>query len=255
MQQQNTIEIPQDSFFYDHLKCTICLETALEASESSCCHNIYCESCLTISKTKNNHCPTCRQTSFEILPSHLGRRLINTILTNCPYKCDAKITIGDLEAHKKNCPKRIFGCSDIGCEDFKGDHKGYLEHIIAKHADKIIPAIEAMKISEGFSKTGVITGFYMQEGQHPIEGTFRMENGLVFINTNDEIGPAGWKGEIDKTNLSIKLIKTYHGSHLIIYRGKFNKDLTKLVGTWGYEDNGYEISCEAFELNFTQKSN
>jgi len=255
-QQQTTTEAPQDSFFYDHLKCTVCLEIAIDASESSCCHNIYCESCLTISKTQNNNCPTCREQNFEIVPSHLGRRLIRTIPTSCPFKCEAKITYGDLENHKKNCSNRVYKCGETGCEDFQGDNKSYTQHIISKHSDKIIPAIEAMIASNKFTKSGILKGYYLQAGEkHAIEGTFRMDNGKIYVNTVDEVGPAGWKGEIKKDDLSVKLIKTYHGSHQIIYKGKFDKELIKLTGRYLFDDGGYEIPGEGFELNFLTKEN
>jgi len=254
MQQQQTItEIPQDTYFYDHLKCVVCLETAVQAAESSCCHNIYCESCLTRSKTQNNLCPSCRQQNFEVLPSHLGRRLIKMIPTQCPWKCNAKLTIGDLESHKKNCPNKHYKCPEVGCEDFEGDHGVYTQHIISKHADIIVPAVEAMRTNNKFTRSGTIGGFYMQYNhQHGIEGTFRMENGQVYVNTHDEVGPAGWKGEIEKNDLSITLLKSYHGSHIIFYKGKFNKELTKLTGRWGWD---HSADQEGFELNFTVKDN
>ena len=158
--------------------------------------------------------------------------------------------MGDLEAHKKICPLRLYKCHEVGCEEFQGDHKGYTEHIVSKHFDKIVPAIELMRMKELFTRAGKITGFYVQGGQHVIEGTFRMEDGQVYINTHDEVGPAGWKGEVDKKELTIKLIKTYHGAHSIVYKGKFDKAMTKLTGKWSFGNYGYNDGGEGFELNF-----
>ena len=70
------------------------------------------------------------------------------------------------------------------------------------------------------------------------------------IVTSDDIGPADWEGQVDLRNLNIQLVKRYRGAHNIYYKGKFNEDVNKLVGCWGWSEIRREIPGQNFELDF-----
>ena len=60
-----------------HLTCGICLDTAIEAVESECCHQIFCQRCFCM--IKNEKCPLRRNEEFICTISYIPRRLIQDI--------------------------------------------------------------------------------------------------------------------------------------------------------------------------------
>ena len=121
--------------------CSICLEIADRAVETSCCHHIFCEGCL--SKMIGKGCPQCRS-SFDIIVSHIGRRVIGNMKTECGHpNCGTLLTRSALNEHERTCHYRIFSCSSLSCE-FTGVRNDYVSHLFSVHVDQIVE--NSMKI-------------------------------------------------------------------------------------------------------------
>ena len=205
MGQSNPKEIPHDLSLYENLKCLICDKLSVKAVETSCCHNIYCESCLTTFKSTNDYCPSCKSGAFEVLPSFLGRKMISAIPSSCPLKSSSKISLDDFENHQKTCINKP-------------------SYVHSQADDTVLDdAVKAKRVEKTSSRAGTIEGFYIQlRTQYPINGTFTIKDQVVMITTYDTVGSADWGGKIDLKNLDIQLIKSYRGAHKVYYRGKFN---------------------------------
>jgi hypothetical protein len=120
------------------LTCAICLDVASadDAVETSCCHNLYCLSCI-----KNVHpCPSCRKEDFQTLPAHFARRLIGNLTVQCSNDgCKAKISRSNLANHLAiHCAYRPITCPDPQCEGLKFSKKSLLEHLTNKHEQFLI---------------------------------------------------------------------------------------------------------------------
>jgi len=164
--------------------------------------------------------------------------MINTIPSSCPLKCVPKISLDDFEAHQKTCFKKL---------------SPEVPHPEAQSEDILDDAIKAKRAQNTSSRAGTIEGFYIQSRKHyPIKGTFTIKDRVVMITTFDPVGSADWGGEIDLKNLSIQLIKSYRAARKVYYRGRFNENVTKLVGSWDFEQimHSHEIRGQGFELNF-----
>lgn len=244
MQTSQTSEISQSFVPKDFLCCVICNELATNAVESTCCKNIFCDACTADPNLSDEPCPNCSENSFKISECHLARRLINLLPIECPFNCKTTVARGELNAHKNKCPNRKYPCARIGC-NFKGDLKSYKEHIIEKHSEDIVLSFDNEELKKKFYKKGQIDGFYKLNGEnHPIKGSFRMESGKLFMNTDDDGGPASWEGAIDMNNLTVKIVKKYVvRSQPILCEGRINESLTEISGWWTTDslEDGYKL--------------
>ncbi|XP_065055098.1 uncharacterized protein LOC135683691 [Rhopilema esculentum] len=117
------------------LVCPICLEIAEKAVETSCCHNVYCEKCL--SMVINGPCPQCRN-EFQILASHVCRRMIGNLPAVCSFiGCTAKLTRSELNDHEQRCEHRLYKCPAPKCL-FEGLKENYLLHLIQEHKEDVV---------------------------------------------------------------------------------------------------------------------
>jgi hypothetical protein len=115
------------------LTCAICLDIASadDAVETSCCHQLFCLTCI-----ENVHpCPACRAADFQTIPSYFARRLIGNLTIPCPNDgCTARISRSSLANHLSGyCAYNQLTCPDPECKDFKCAKKFFLEHLTKNH--------------------------------------------------------------------------------------------------------------------------
>ena len=116
-------ELERVSLSGDSFRCAICLDTARDAVESDCCHQLYCAACT----QQLSRCPTCRQWDFSVRGNVIVRRLINEIPTPCEH-CKQMVARGDLDAHKVACARRQSACAALG--GAQNDFRKILLHLI-----------------------------------------------------------------------------------------------------------------------------
>ena len=91
----------------DEFNCLICLEVCEDAVATNCCHQLYCETCISRCET----CPNCRKRPFSTYISIPVRRIIGNQKVSCEL-CDHVVTRADLVQHKKKfCEKRLMSCN------------------------------------------------------------------------------------------------------------------------------------------------
>ncbi|CAI2362722.1 unnamed protein product [Moneuplotes crassus] len=86
----------------DLVNCPICLDMIEDATETPCCHNIFCETCI----SKTDKCPICQSEyyAYQLTPNIPMRRLINEILMKCKNEgCETECTKANLEKHLEVC--------------------------------------------------------------------------------------------------------------------------------------------------------
>ncbi|CAF1087659.1 unnamed protein product [Adineta steineri] len=119
------------------LTCAICLDlaSAENAIETSCCHHLFCLTCI----ENVRPCPFCRANNFQTTPAYFARRLIGDMLVICPNDgCSTKISRSDLPNHiTVHCAYRILTCPDPQCKDFKCTKNLFLEHLTKQHGQFI----------------------------------------------------------------------------------------------------------------------
>ncbi|UJR38104.1 hypothetical protein I4U23_030784 [Adineta vaga] len=117
------------------LTCAICLDVASaeNAIETSCCHHLFCFTCITTVET----CPVCRQTNFKTIPAYFARRMIGNMFIQCPSTgCKEKITRSNLMDHLSNhCTYSVLLCPDPNCKNFKCIKKDFLKHLTKQHRE------------------------------------------------------------------------------------------------------------------------
>lgn len=144
-----------DSHLIDSMTCPICFEIAENAVETSCCHQVYCEYCLSI--VGNKPCPQCRQ-QFTMLVSHISRRIIGSMPVHCVFKgCEAKVMRSELKDHEAKCTYRLYSCPSPRCL-FEGLRDTFAVHLATDHQYKLLES--AAKI---FEETPCSTGATQNE--------------------------------------------------------------------------------------------
>lgn len=224
----------------DYLNCSICLQLATFAVETNCCHNIYCETCITTAKASKDCCPSCRKGKFMFTTNYLARRMVNSMPGECLHKCGTPLTRGDLEEHQRKCGKRP--CDAIN-ENGRPSEKLQLENLRTLYGLACAALGRGDKISK-LKKKGNVSGYYLQyDRQHPLQGTFTLKKGMFKFQTKDSVGPAIWEGKISLDGERVKLIKRYNESYSIEYHGKINQELTIIQGQWkmGYLSDNFKL--------------
>jgi hypothetical protein len=120
------------------LTCAICLDIASadDAVETSCCHQLFCLTCI----ENVQPCPACRQQNFQTIPAYFARRLIGNLLVKCPNDgCTAKMTRSNLANHLSvHCVYVHMTCPDPQCQNFKCTKKAFIEHLTNKHGQFLL---------------------------------------------------------------------------------------------------------------------
>ena len=125
--------------------CTICLEVCHNAVESSCCWNLYCETCI----DGLADCPSCRHTPLRTTIAGSVRRLIGRLEVACNM-CGETVQRHNLKDHCEICSMRDYQCKAKGC-DFVGKKEQFLQHINDNHERDLL------KLTAGSSHRNVFS--------------------------------------------------------------------------------------------------
>ncbi|GMF18677.1 unnamed protein product [Phytophthora lilii] len=86
------------------LECAICQEVFTNATEATCCGQIFCKDCIERWVSERGSCPMCREAiGFSLLAaSRHAQRMANEMKVNCPY-CSETMKKAGLEDHVSTC--------------------------------------------------------------------------------------------------------------------------------------------------------
>lgn len=86
------------------LECAICQDIFTEATEASCCGQIFCRLCIERWVNDRGSCPMCRdEVSFSMLmPSRHAQRMANEMTTHCQW-CEESMKKAALKDHLLAC--------------------------------------------------------------------------------------------------------------------------------------------------------
>lgn len=92
------------------IECCICCDYLTDVSETPCCHQLFCRSCiLSWLQTSTKNCPRCRSTTLSpqtLTKNVIIQRFVDNLEFDCPNKlqgCPARIPRCDLAQHKILC--------------------------------------------------------------------------------------------------------------------------------------------------------
>ena len=134
--------------------CTICIEVCKDAVAPNCCHQLFCQGCLTQWIEQENKCPYCRHDPVRFYKSIIIRRIIGNWKVSCEkcrilvpradltrhgedfcekrqVRCDfcqSKVVWDELAAHKGPCSKRFVKCTDCQENVKKENMDDHLSH-------------------------------------------------------------------------------------------------------------------------------
>ena len=126
-------------------ECGICLQVCVEAVETSCCSNLFCEKCV----SGMRECPICRMKDFKVDPSKLARRVISRLPVQCQH-CEEEVERGSLGRHKLDCVALEHKCIVANC-GYAALKDAFLEHAWAAHKSHLIECFST-SVDENKSK-------------------------------------------------------------------------------------------------------
>ncbi len=135
---ERLIQLPESM-----LHCSICLDMAMDAVETDCCHQIFCETCL----SQVDKCPSCRKSNFVSRANVFARRVIGVLPARCPF-CENVVQKDNLEEHIRVCDRRPFYCGAPECH-FAAEKEAFLTHLISTHQEVFLRTYK--KIFPGLS--------------------------------------------------------------------------------------------------------
>ncbi|XP_013395836.1 E3 ubiquitin-protein ligase NRDP1 [Lingula anatina] len=138
----------------EQLTCLICYEIADNAVETSCCHHIFCENCL--SSVGSNNCPNCRK-HFQSVVAHFARRVIGNMQSQCPMGCGLTVSRSEMNEHIARCPRRMLECPSTSCK-FSGPRDDFIHHIGDVHRDILLAKAERLFEPEPKGATNIQQG-------------------------------------------------------------------------------------------------
>lgn len=91
--------------------CSICYGYLAQATDTTCCHNLFCEECINrwLTSYTIGHCPMCRKSEFNSSLNFPIQRLVDQIPMTCSFKingCKATPPRKDFEIHVQSCEFR-----------------------------------------------------------------------------------------------------------------------------------------------------
>lgn len=99
----------------DRWICPICLDILIGAVETHCCHNLFCEACLSRS---GYHCPVCNCRNLQYSSNIPIRRLVDDLTIPCPnvaQGCESMVVRSRLEPHRAECGYERVSCCHAQC--------------------------------------------------------------------------------------------------------------------------------------------
>ncbi len=136
----------------EEILCPICMDPPENAVECVECHNFFCEKCV----KQQNSCPLCKAQPLKIQINVALRRLVERMRVPCEF-CNTPNPKGEVQTHKKNCPKRPRTCSIGNCQFSSNNEAQAISHFTASHKDFIWDHFE------NFQNTGnvIIFNWYL----------------------------------------------------------------------------------------------
>ena len=136
--------------YFDHITCSICLEVLQEPVQCVNNEHYFCKKCISEHLTRSQTCPTCRDelTTDTLRPvSRVVRNLLQQLqYTRCMYAsrgCKSAVKHEDLLSHHEDCGFAPVQCSHDGCEvtvnkQDLGSHQDYGKHdcVLRKEMDE-----------------------------------------------------------------------------------------------------------------------
>ena len=175
------VSLPGESF-----RCAICLETARDAVDSDCCHQLYCAACT----QRLTQCPTCRRSPFTVRSNVMLRRLINEIPTPCEH-CKKMVALSDRDAHNAACEQRPIACTAPRCA-FVGVRDALLKHMTTAHRDQLLKNYTRVFAEERpvVPEEEVVLNYFKGRGQQwiPIIAGFALLLFLCGLRIGHQIG-------------------------------------------------------------------
>lgn len=137
------------SFVESFTKCQICYGILKQACDTTCCHNLYCEPCISRWFREHNTCPGCRSRNARCELNIPIQRLTDQIPLTCPYKisgCTSTPSFKDFMTHVNQCEFK--NCLIINIENHKNSEDISKASIILKRSPSL-----ALEILDGISTT------------------------------------------------------------------------------------------------------
>ena len=97
-------------------ECPVCLQIIRDPFQATCCGSGYCRVCIEQIEAKNNPCPSCKQTEFNIFEDKRLKRSLYTLHVYCSHQsqgCEWTGELGHFDNHlnlKPSTEKQLEGC-------------------------------------------------------------------------------------------------------------------------------------------------
>ncbi len=90
------------------VECGICVDFLTEATETPCCHKLFCRACIAGWLQQRSNCPVCRAVleAGKLAPNVVVQRFVDGMTQDCPNGCRATPARADLASHLEACELR-----------------------------------------------------------------------------------------------------------------------------------------------------
>ena len=123
MASSSLVQNDNNTAYFDHITCSICLEVLQEPVQCVNNEHYFCKKCISKHLTRSQTCPTCRDelTTDTLRPvSRVVRDLLQQLqYSRCMYAsrgCKSAVKHEDLLSHHEECGFAPVQCSHDGCE-------------------------------------------------------------------------------------------------------------------------------------------
>ena len=124
------------------MQCFLCNGFAVDAVETCCCAQLFCEKC--VPNVCDQRCLSCRK-PIKVQISHVLRRIIGNMAAVCPHDgCGAEGKRSELKNHEKSCDYRLRCCIIQEC-NYVCRHSDMLKHVIDAHPHEAMSRLEATR--------------------------------------------------------------------------------------------------------------
>lgn len=131
-----SMETPEDFEFVNEdsisedLFCPICHSVLIQPVTTSCCQNMFCKKCISVTQNKEKNCPLCDVKGFTVYPPpKCVTNQINSLKVKCQI-CKMDFELYNFQVHLKICKnEHSKSCEgeSLGCK-FRGNEKPLKEH-------------------------------------------------------------------------------------------------------------------------------
>ena len=125
----------------DELECIICKNLADDPHQSKCCGHTMCYDCAHKWGERNNSCPHCRESPFEVVVDTRTKRHISSLNVYCTHYrsgCEWKGSFNTLRDHlSEDCLYEDVECGNDGCTE-RLQRRYLAEHLLEKCSMRIV---------------------------------------------------------------------------------------------------------------------